>query len=261
MTPAAPGAREIRRLGEYRLLREVGRGGMGVVYEAQQEPLGRRVALKVLPFHSLMDERRLERFRREARAAAGLQHPNILPVYGLGVQEGIHYYAMPLVDGQSLEKVLPAVKRITSGVESPLPGSAGGGNDLSTDIAFGLLSGSFDAVLPPPAVQSARPPPPCLARTPAAGKFPSPAYYSSIAHLAGQVAGALSYAHAKGVLHRDIKPSNLILDAGGKVWVADFGLAKLVEEDDLTRAGEILGTLRYIATGSIPRLPPRSAGT
>jgi hypothetical protein len=80
------------RLGEYRIRREIGRGGMGVVYEAEQESLGRRVALKVLPFHHFIDPQLRERFRLEARAAANLQHPNIVPVYGLGEEEGIPYY-------------------------------------------------------------------------------------------------------------------------------------------------------------------------
>jgi hypothetical protein len=83
------------RLGGYRLIREVGRGGMGIVYEAEQGSLGRRVALKVLPFHSHMDPRRIERFRREARAAAGLEHPGIVPVYGVGEEGGIHFYDQP----------------------------------------------------------------------------------------------------------------------------------------------------------------------
>src|SRR5262249_55997332 len=91
------------QLGEYRLLREVGRGGMGVVYEAWQEALGRHVALKVLPFNSLAGPERLERFRREARAAARLHHTNIVPVFGVGEHQRIHYYPMQFIPPQSLD--------------------------------------------------------------------------------------------------------------------------------------------------------------
>jgi hypothetical protein len=98
------------RLGDYRILHEVGRGGMGVVYEAVQESLGRHVALKILPFHRLMDPTHLERFRREARAAAQLHHTNIVPVFGVGEAEGIHYYAMQFIHGQGLDAVLEEVR-------------------------------------------------------------------------------------------------------------------------------------------------------
>ncbi len=81
-------------LGDYRIIREIGRGGMGVVYEAEQISLGRRVALKVLPFASMLDARQLQRFKNEARAAASLDHPNIVAVYGTGSDRGVHYYAM-----------------------------------------------------------------------------------------------------------------------------------------------------------------------
>jgi serine/threonine protein kinase len=95
--PAAPGETIPRQLGEYRIVGEISRGGMGIVYEALQEPLGRHVALKVLPHHRLMPDTRLERFRREARAAARLHHSNIVPVFGVGECEGVHYYAMQFI--------------------------------------------------------------------------------------------------------------------------------------------------------------------
>src|SRR5262249_33870835 len=104
--PAAEEAGPPRALGEYRLLREVGRGGMGVVYEAVQEPLGRHVALKVLPATALLQPTQLERFRREARAAAMLHHTNIVPVFGVGEHDGTHYYAMQFIRGRSLDAVL-----------------------------------------------------------------------------------------------------------------------------------------------------------
>ena len=107
-------------MGEYRILREVGRGGMGVVYEAEQVPLGRRVALKVLaaarPGHG-----QLERFKREARAAARLHHTNIVPVFGVGEHDGMPYYVMQFIQGLGLDEVLDEVKRLqaTSGPAVP----------------------------------------------------------------------------------------------------------------------------------------------
>src|SRR5262249_8065083 len=93
-------------LGDYRILREVGRGGMGVVYEAEQRSLGRRGALKVLPFAAVLDPRHLRRFQNEARAAAHLHHPHIVPVYGVGCDRGVHYYAMQFIEGRTLAELI-----------------------------------------------------------------------------------------------------------------------------------------------------------
>ena len=104
-----------RRLGDFRLLREIGRGGMGVVYEAQQISLGRRVALKVLPFAAVLDSRQIARFQHEAQAAAQLNHPNIVSVFAVGVERGVHYYAMQFIDGQPLDRALTSCGRIAGG--------------------------------------------------------------------------------------------------------------------------------------------------
>lgn len=103
-------------LGDFRILREIGRGGMGVVYEAEQISLGRRVALKVLPFAAMLDRQQLNRFKNEARAAATLDHPNIVAIYSVGCERGVHYYAMQLVEGQSLAEVV-AELRIGCGMQ------------------------------------------------------------------------------------------------------------------------------------------------
>src|SRR6185436_9688345 len=105
---SAASALESGRVGDYRILREVGRGGMGVVYEAEQISLRRRVALKVLPFAATMDPRRLQRFRNEAVAAASLHHEHIVPVHAVGCERGTHYYAMQFVDGRTLAQVVAA---------------------------------------------------------------------------------------------------------------------------------------------------------
>jgi hypothetical protein len=97
---------ELGQLGDFHLVREVGRGGMGVVYEAEQISLGRRVALKVLPFAAALDARQLQRFKNEAQAAASLHHTNIVPVFGVGCEGGTHYYAMQYIEGQTLAEVI-----------------------------------------------------------------------------------------------------------------------------------------------------------
>ncbi len=121
---AAPG----KALGDYHLLREIGRGGMAVVYEAQQVSLGRRVALKVLPFAAVLDPKQLQRFKNEAMAAAHLRHPNIVPVYGVGCERGVHYYAMQYVEGQSLAAAIRDLKGGGTGEGTKTPISSHGSN-------------------------------------------------------------------------------------------------------------------------------------
>jgi tetratricopeptide (TPR) repeat protein len=103
---AASFARPPERLGDFRIVREIGRGGMGIVYEAVQESLGRNVAVKVLPAHVTADERRVRRFDEEAKHAARLHHTNIVPVFGVGADEGLYYYVMQLIDGEGLDRVV-----------------------------------------------------------------------------------------------------------------------------------------------------------
>src|SRR5438445_25899 len=137
----------LERLGDYRILREIGRGGMGIVYEAEQVSLGRHVALKVLPSHQLLDPRQLGRFQREAKAAARLHHTNIVPVYGVGESGGLHYYVMQFIQGQGLDQVLADLRRLrqTNSGSSAGPQAATGAYEVS-GVAQALLTGQF---LPP----------------------------------------------------------------------------------------------------------------
>src|SRR5207248_254630 len=100
-------------LGDFRIIREIARGGMGIVYEAEQISLGRRVALKVLPFAATLDPKQLQRFKNEAQAAAQLHHTNIVPVFGVGCERGVHYYAMQYIEGQTLAGVITELRRET----------------------------------------------------------------------------------------------------------------------------------------------------
>ena len=98
------------RIGDFDIISEIGRGGMGIVYEAEQRSLGRRVALKVLPKHLLLLDRHLRRFQREAQTTAALHHTNIVPVFGFGEHDGLHYYVMPLVRGVGLDEIIARLR-------------------------------------------------------------------------------------------------------------------------------------------------------
>ncbi len=233
-----------RQLGEYRILRQVARGGMGIVYEAVQETLGRHVALKVLPLHGLLDPNHLERFRREAKAAAQLHHTNIVPVFGVGEHEGVHYFAMQFIQGQSLDSVLHELKEFRK--KGDVSEKEDEKANLTTSLSQALVTGRFDAVQEVPAVSAATPQAASSTTSSNLGQ-PEAQYYRSVARVGVQVADALTYAHQQGVLHRDIKPANLLLDTRGTVWVTDFGLAKAEGSDELTSPGDIVGTVRYMA--------------
>jgi WD40 repeat protein/serine/threonine protein kinase len=266
----AAAAAPLQQLGDYQILREVGRGGMGVVYEARQLSLGRHVAIKVLPASALLDPRQLGRFQREARSAARLHHTNIVPVFGVGEQDGLHYYVMQFISGLGLDKVLDELRRLRQArtKQAPTQGDAPGppadsGRDVSAaDVARGLLSGAFTVrrgLTPPAAVIPQGTDAPRAPDTSATIRLPGQSeassfsesgnqYWQSVARVGMQVADALAHASSQGVLHRDIKPSNLLLDETGNVWVTDFGLAKAASDsDDLTHTGDLVGTLRYLA--------------
>jgi serine/threonine-protein kinase len=150
--PALVGGKTLERLGDFRLLREIGRGGMGIVYEAEQESLGRRVALKVLPAQGMLDSRHQKRFQREAKAAARMHHSNIVPVYGVGEHEGLHYYVMQYIQGLGLDDVLIELKRLHQAKTASPAGDKTAGqqrrqgstHDVSAvEVAESLLSGQF----------------------------------------------------------------------------------------------------------------------
>jgi serine/threonine protein kinase len=235
------------QLGDFRIVREIGRGGMGIVYEAEQVSLRRRVALKVLPALPRLSPEQVERFQREARAAGQLHHSNIVPVFGVGEHAGLHYYVMQLIAGEGLDRILSRLLRARA--QRPYDTeviTAGPARRVSPATAIApdepLLSGLSSSA---PAPEGAAP------------GFPAPegpAYYHRVAQIALQAAEALAHAHGQGILHRDVKPANLLLDDRGTVWVTDFGVAKHFVGADLTRPGEVPGTLRYTA-------PERFQGT
>lgn len=218
-------AADIRQVGDFRLLREIGRGGMGVVYEAEQISLRRPVALKVLPFAAAIDTRQLHRFQNEALAAAQLHHENIVPVYAVGSERGVHYYAMQLVEGESLAGMIAELRRNRSDGKAQTP-----------KVTCGKASSAIEPV--------------SALRHSTSGAFSSlglrhSSFVRAVADLGLQAARALGHAHARGVVHRDIKPANLLLDVCGRLLITDFGLAQCSSNTGLTATGELVGTLRY----------------
>lgn len=295
---ASLGAVQLERLGDFRILDEIGRGGMGIVYEAFQESLGRHVAVKVLPRQLLLDAKHLQRFQREAQTAAKLHHTNIVPVFGVGEQEGFHYIVMQLIRGIGLDVVLATLRQRGSCSTAPEDGQDAVPRPAERDregetrsLVGALVAGRFaqarepspssleplETVVSPktegPAdtEKSSSPVSGAAERLQqdrdtkvdgsrnatgaisAAAAAPShawrlgPPYWRSAATIGLQVADALHYAHVQHTLHRDIKPANLLLDSQGIVWITDFGLAKAVEQDNVTQTGAIVGTLRYMA--------------
>jgi eukaryotic-like serine/threonine-protein kinase len=245
-------------LGDFQIVCEIGRGGMGIVYEAIQLSLGRRVALKVLPFAATFDAKHLQRFRQEAQAAAQLHHTNIVPVYAVGCERGIHFYAMQLIDGQSLDVVIRQLRQeagmgVVEVNSSETSASSRGGRAP----LFGSITATGDWT-PGPAHEAASAP-----TTPADyagathgqlsaqfstyGGGKQPELYRTMARCMAQAAEALEYAHQQGVVHRDIKPANLLIDSRGSVWITDFGLAHFHDAPGLTQTGDILGTIRYMS--------------
>jgi serine/threonine protein kinase/tetratricopeptide (TPR) repeat protein len=238
-------------LGDYQVVREVGRGGMGVVYESTHRSLGRRAALKVLPFAAMLDQRQIQRFKNEAQAVAQLDHPNIVDVFGVGCDRGVHYYAMRFIDGRTLSEMIVALRQssqrdsvVADAAETPR------NQDNSTSRLKGFVqeqTADGGTVSPARSTNTNSEDTPLLASFSTKASTKNRAYYRSVADLVRQVAEALEHAHQQGVIHRDIKPSNLILEDNGKLWVTDFGLAHIENAATLTMTGDVVGTLRYMS--------------
>jgi hypothetical protein len=193
---------DLGQLGDFRLLREVGRGGMGVVYEAEQISLRRRVALKVLPFAAAIDSRQLQRFQNEALAAAHLRHENIVPVHAVGSERGVHFYAMQFVEGESLAGLIGELRGFAKS-------SAGESSDPSNRAAAALFT---EVPLVAAAAAETRPEnadhvsAASISRQRCSGKR---WYFQWVADLCRQAALALEHAHERGIVHRDINSTAL----------------------------------------------------
>jgi len=248
-------------LGDFRIVREIGRGGMGIVYEAEQQSLRRRVALKIVSPLAAVSEHQVVRFRREAEAAAGLHHTNIVPVFGIGEADGVHYFAMQLIDGIPLSKFIQSTRTdVCESTQEQGQGNETSGHQPSASFELNPVDDSVATQIDPHTEMKTRrscqnhqtrsgsaPPEPSDSPADATEQQTSIRHFRKAAAMVRDVASALSYAHQHGVLHRDVKPSNLLLDPEGRVWVTDFGLARREDHEDVTRTGDLVGTLRYMA--------------
>jgi serine/threonine protein kinase len=232
----------IRRLGDFEIVRELGRGGMGIVYEARQVSLNRKVALKVLSGSLGLTAKAVLRFQREAEAAAKLHHTNIVPIYATGEQDGAHFYAMELIEGPGLDQVIaqmremhkPASQEYGPGAASP---SASTASHTPTPADWVSRTMGFP---PPDAAASTT----CETHSLSSSSLSSGGgYFDTVARMVAEVADALDYAHAQAVIHRDIKPSNLLLSPVGRLSMNDFGLARMLEQPGMTVSGELSGAL------------------
>jgi serine/threonine protein kinase len=234
ISPSPPDP-QMSPLGDFQIIREIGRGGMGIVYEATQLSLGRRVALKVLPFAAALDSKQLQRFKTEAYAAAQLHHTHIVPVYAVGCERGMHFYAMQLIEGRSFADVIDELRSENAvdkvGAEDKLAPE-----NENTVLGYGSTQHDRPPVERDSQVERSSP-----------RSTRSRSSFQSAARIAAEVAEALEYAHESGVIHRDVKPANLLLDSKGAVWITDFGLALVATDVGLTQTGEVLGTLRYMS--------------
>ncbi|MEZ6129086.1 MAG: WD40 repeat domain-containing serine/threonine protein kinase [Planctomycetaceae bacterium] len=257
--------------GDYRIIRELGRGGMGVVYQAQQVSLNRTVALKLLPLAATLDERQLKRFHIEAEAAAGLKHSHIVPVFAAGCHAGTHFYAMQFIDGCTLADIIRHWRDESCGRRTPTTTVESMGcaptiiapvsecsetpkyqqpvteNALAADASGEAFELRLNEVPMPIRSQERRP------ELPSRGR----ARHRWAAKLMIEIADALHDAHEHGIIHRDVKPSNVLLDRSGNAFVSDFGLARIETDATLTRPGEVLGTLAYISPEQLDGPPDR----
>ena len=225
----------LERLGQYRLLEEVGYGGMGIVYRAIDETLEREVAVKV-PRGFAGSSKSVLRFVNEAKVAGKLTHPAIVPVYGMGIDQGVPYYAMEFVEGETLAEILARCRRTRT--------ADGSSSQLS------LLAGelSVESSSPDKDARAAERTPPERRRD---GTTREDALL--VARAFAEVAEGLAHAHAAGVVHRDVKPSNLIFEVAtgagetSRLRILDFGLARIDGQESLTATGALIGTVLYMS--------------
>ncbi len=236
------------QLGDFQILRELGRGGMGTVYEAIQVSLHRKVALKVLSGGLGLTRTAVARFHREAEAAARLHHTNIVPIYSTGEDRGTHYYAMEMVEGPSLKQVIEHLQHgdLATGKETnPTEGKEDPATEVpdwvAETIAYErvIVGTGSSGITSDSSLQSGQD------------------YFETVARMMADVADALEHAHSRGVIHRDIKPSNLLLSREGRLSINDFGLARILDQPGVTLTGEFVGSPLYmspeqIAAGRVP---------
>ena len=242
-----------KKLGNFELRREIGRGGMGTVYDAWETTLQRRVALKVLGSQVSAVPTSVQRFHREAQAAAKLHHMHIVPIYAQGEEGGVYYYAMELVDGPSLHAIIGNTRERQSAA-------------TTVSIADETVALARPELIRDAGGTPAEPAPPApvelagastVALTAAADLVASPEHFRMVARHVASIADALDYAHEQGVIHRDVKPHNLLLGSDGRLRISDFGLARIAEQPGVTMTGDVIGSPLYMSPEQILDGPSR----
>jgi serine/threonine protein kinase len=245
----------VQVLGDFELIRELGRGGMGIVYEARQVSLNRKVALKVLKAGLGLTTQAVTRFRREAAAAAKLHHTNIVPIYATGEDGEYHFYAMELIEGSSLDRIIRAARKEREGGvagdsklnsrESSEAGSTKCPTKCATKANDSGLTTLADETSDGADRHEHKPGETTTTLQSGTG------YFDQIARMFAEVADGLEHAHRQGVIHRDIKPSNLLVSPQGRLHLTDFGLARVLEEPGMTVTGEFMGSPLYMSPEQI----------
>jgi serine/threonine protein kinase len=218
--------------GEYEIVREIGRGGMAVIYECMQPSLKRRVALKVVSVSGPNSERQAEQFFAEAAATARLEHANIIPIYQVGRERNCCYFAMRYVEATSAAQWINDLR-------------------LAETSAGRLAACSAPATNVEPCSRVGRPANVCAnggsTVSAALPRFGEPGYFASIAGIMIQVALALEHTHNHGMIHCDIKPSNILISTTCHAWLIDFGLARPLGVDGTANCKDVSGTVRYMS--------------
>jgi serine/threonine protein kinase/predicted Zn-dependent protease len=236
--PSTPAPDASSRIGDFEILEEIGRGGMGIVYRARQISLQREVALKVLPNYSRHSPRAIQRFSAEAQAAARLHHTNVVSIYAQGECGDQYYYAMELVDGIGLDAVIRSRPDLLSSSRGRSAALSGQGGSQARERSQETVRMAGTGLTAPQDMAGSQPQ--------AAVEW-TRADFQHIARLVAEVADALDCAHRHGIIHRDVKPHNLLLSRDDRLHLTDFGLARLTDEPHLTLSGEILGTPAYLS--------------
>jgi serine/threonine protein kinase/WD40 repeat protein len=232
------------KIAGFKIVKTLGRGGMGIVYEAVEVELNRRVALKVLPHSAWSDERQISRFKYEARAVAQLHHENIVPIYKVGSDRDVHYYTMQLIEGLNLAQIIGGIKTHVDSnakIDTKRRTNARTKPDSKSDSRDSKSKSSSSSRKRIDFVE--------LASALSSGRHGAQELtsYQAIAEFGAEIAAALAHAHELGVIHRDVKPSNILVDEQNKPWVADFGLALVRNATVATKPGDIVGTYRYMS--------------
>ncbi len=222
---------------DYRIIREIGRGGMGIVYEAHQISLDRKVALKILSLDPQSNPDFVERFRREAQIAASLHHSNIVPVYEVGCENGYYFFTMQFIRGVNLSDLCRPTSS-TNVNAGTIPLFKNSTDDESTKqirtVATALKIESPTSKRPQQESERDQ------------RKTNRSIDQKTIARIGSQIADALDHIHCQGIVHRDIKPSNILLDENGTAWLTDWGLVKS-GFSELTQTGDLFGSLPYMS--------------